>query len=380
MKKKVLSLLLAMTMSMGLLCGCGQSDVSQNAQEENVQEENVQEDNVQEENLQEENAQQGTAKETEQETANGTETKETDEDALSDDVVIRVASLKGPTSIGLVKLWQDAEENKANANYEFTMATAADEILPLVLKGDLDIALVPANAAANLYQKSNGAVAVIDINTLGVLYMVSGDDSIKSVDDLTNKTIYLTGKGTTPDLALQYLLETHNIQLSDVTIEYKSEATEVAVALSENPDAVGLLPMPFVIAACAQNEKLQIVLDVNAQWETANDGKGLVTGVTIVRKAFLEEHPDAVDAFLTDHKNSAEYVNANVEEAAELVVKSGIVEKAPVAQKAIPKCNITCITGEEMKEMLSDYLDILEKQDASFIGGAVPDDDFYVIR
>lgn len=375
MKKKVLSLLLAMTMSMGLLCGCGQSDVSQNAQEENVQEENVQE-----ENLQEENAQQGTAKETEQETANGTETKETDEDALSDDVVIRVASLKGPTSIGLVKLWQDAEENKANANYEFTMATAADEILPLVLKGDLDIALVPANAAANLYQKSNGAIAVIDINTLGVLYMVSGDDSIKSVDDLTNKTIYLTGKGTTPDLALQYLLETHNIQLSDVTIEYKSEATEVAVALSENPDAVGLLPMPFVIAACAQNEKLQIVLDVNAQWETANDGKGLVTGITIVRKAFLEEHPDAVDAFLTDHKNSAEYVNANVEEAAELVVKSGIVEKAPVAQKAIPKCNITCITGEEMKEMLSDYLDILEKQDASFIGGAVPGDDFYVIR
>lgn len=375
MKKKVLSLLLAMTMSMGLLCGCGQSDVSQNAQEENVQEENVQE-----ENLQEENAQQGTAKETEQETANGTETKETDEDALSDDVVIRVASLKGPTSIGLVKLWQDAEENKANANYEFTMATAADEILPLVLKGDLDIALVPANTAANLYQKSNGAVAVIDINTLGVLYMVSGDDSIKSVDDLTNKTIYLTGKGTTPDLALQYLLETHNIQLSDVTIEYKSEATEVAVALSENPDAVGLLPMPFVIAACAQNEKLQIVLDVNAQWENANDGKGLVTGITIVRKAFLEEHPDAVDAFLTDHKNSAEYVNANVEEAAELVVKSGIVEKAPVAQKAIPKCNITCITGEEMKEMLSDYLDILEKQDASFIGGAVPGDDFYVIR
>lgn len=373
MKKKVLSLLLAMTMSMGLLCGCGQSGVSQNTQEDSVQEENVQE-----ENAQEENAQQDTANETEQEAADETEAKETAGDPLND-VVIRVASLKGPTSIGLVKLWQDAEDEKANANYEFTMATAADEILPLVLKGDLDIALVPANAAANLYQKSNGAIAVIDINTLGVLYMVSGDDSIQSVDDLANKTIYLTGKGTTPDLALQYLLESHNIQLSDLTIEYKSEATEVAVALSENPDAVGLLPMPFVIAACAQNDALKIVLDVNAQWEAANGGKGLVTGVTIVRKAFLEEHTEAVAAFLEDHKNSAEYVNANVEEAAELVVKSGIVEKAPVAQKAIPKCNITCITGEEMKEMLSDYLKILEKQDASFIGGAVPDDDFYVV-
>ena len=205
MKKKVLSLLLAMTMSMGLLCGCGQSGVSQNAQEESVQEENVQEENVQEEN-----AQQDTANETEQEAADETEAKETAGDPLND-VVIRVASLKGPTSIGLVKLWQDAEDEKANANYEFTMATAADEILPLVLKGDLDIALVPANAAANLYQKSNGAIAVIDINTLGVLYMVSGDDSIQSVDDLANKTIYLTGKGTTPDLYWKVIISNYPI-------------------------------------------------------------------------------------------------------------------------------------------------------------------------
>lgn len=372
MKKKVLSLLLAMTMSVGLLCGCGQAEPAQNAQD-------VTESEVVEEIADGD----ATAEIEDAENADVSDETDADESAASqkrDDVIVRVASLKGPTSIGLVKLWQNALEGTANANYDFTMATAADEILPLLMKGDMDIALVPANAAANLYQKSEGKIAVIDINTLGVLYMVSGDDSIDSVEALKGKTIYLTGKGTTPDLALQHLLSSHEVDLSEVTIEYKSEATEVAAVLSENADAVGLLPMPFVIAACAQNDALKIVIDVNAEWEKANDGKGLVTGVTVVRKAFLEEHPATVEAFLKDHQISAEFVNANVEEAAELVVQSGIVEKAPVAQKAIPKCNIVCITGDEMKEMLSDYMDILFEQDPAFIGGAVPDEDFYVVN
>lgn len=363
MKKKVLSLLLAMTMSVSLLCGCAQSnDAQKTADDAN------------------ESTQEIVADETVSEADSTEVSEDTVADSTADDVTIHVASLKGPTSIGLVKLWQDAKDNTASASYEFNMYTAADEILPLVMKGDVDIALVPANVAANLYQKSEAAISVIDINTLGVLYMVSGDRSVDSVEALAGKTVYLTGKGTTPDLALQHLLDDHDMTTDDVTLEYKSEATEVAAALSENSDAVGLLPMPFVIAACAQNDKLSIVLDVNAEWEKANDGQGMVTGVTIVRNEFLKEHPEAVDAFLTDHKNSVDYVNSNVEEAANLVVESGIVEKAPVAQKAIPKCNIVCITGQEMKDMLSAYLDVLARQDAAFIGGQTPDDDFYAIR
>lgn len=348
MKKKLFAWLLAMTMSVGLLSGCG--NVSQNAVEENKAEETAQA-------LQEEDAQ-------EQE---------------SSDVVIRFAALKGPTSMGLAKLCKDAKEGNTKVTYDFSMKTGADEILPLLLKGELDIALIPANAAANLYQKSQGAIAAIDINTLGVLYMVSGDDQIASVEDLKGRTIYLTGKGTTPDLALQHLLKSTGIELSEVTIEYKSEATEVAAVMAKNPDAIGLLPMPYVIAACAQNENLKIVLDVNKEWEKINNGKGLVTGVTVARKAFLEENPAAVASFLEDHRNSVEYVNGNVEEAAELIVELGVVEKAPVAQKAIPKCNIVSIEGEEMKTLLSEYLQILYTQDKEFIGGALPGEDFYYI-
>ncbi len=336
MKKKIMTLLLTMALSVSLLCGCAGTDTQPEAQ-------------------------------------NAAEVP-------ADDVVVRVAAMKGPTTMGLVKLWQDAEDGTAKGNYEFNMMTGADEIMPMMIKGDMDIALLPANAAANLYQKSEGAITVIDINTLGVLYVVSADDSIASVADLKGKTIYLTGKGTTPDYALQYLLAQHDIDLSEVTLEYKSEATEVAAVLKENPDGIGLLPQPFVTAACAQNEQLQIVLDINAEWEACNDGNGLVTGVTVVRTAFLNEHPEAVDVFMEEHEASAVFANTNVEEAAELVAARGIVEKAPVAAKAMPKCNITYIDGEEMKQALSGYLTTLYEQNPEFIGGAMPGDDFYTIR
>lgn len=298
---------------------------------------------------------------------------------VTEEVTVRVASLKGPTSMGLVRLWQDDEEGSAKGSYEFNMMTGADEIMPQMIKGDVDIALLPANAAAILYQKSEKSISVIDINTLGVLYLVSGDQSIAGIEDLRGRTVYLTGKGTTPDYALQYLLSQHGIQPDEVALEYKSEATEVAALLKEQPEAIGLLPQPFVTAACAQNEALQVVLDINEEWEKLNDGNGLVTGVTVVRNAFLKEHPEAVALFMEEHKESAAFANSHVEEAAELVAARGIVEKAAVAAKAMPACNITYIDGAEMKTALSGYLQVLFEQNPEFIGGAVPEDEYYLM-
>lgn len=294
---------------------------------------------------------------------------------------VRVGGMKGPTSMGLLFLKEKAEAGNALEDYEFTMVTAADELLPMVIKGEMDIALVPANVASVLYNKTQGGIAVIDINTLGVLYMVSGDSAVDSVDDLKGKTIYLTGKGTTPDYVLHYILNANGLQEGDYTLEYKSEATEVAALLAENPDAIGLLPQPFVTVACGQNEALQVVLDMNEPWSLlqGEDGSSMVTGVTVVRKEFLEANEEAVLHFLKEHEESARAINDDAEKGAELVVNAGIIAKAPIAQKAIPKCNITYIDGEEMKQALSGYLSILFEQDANAVGGALPGEDFYYI-
>lgn len=302
----------------------------------------------------------------------------TDTPIVPEDVTLRIGSLKGPTSMGLVHLMDLSESGEADNQYEFTMVTAADELLAKVAAEDLDIALVPANVASVLYNKTQGNIAVIDINTLGVLDIVASDDSIQSIGDLKGKTIYMTGKGTTPDYVFRYLLSKNGLSDSDLTLEFKSEPTEVAALLKEQPDAIGLLPQPFVTAACAQNEALKIVLDLTEEWEKVQDGGSrLVTGVTIVRRPFLEENPNAVALFLTEHQASAEFANSDPDAAAELIAALGIIEKAPVAKKALPYCNITCLTGEEMKSALSGYLQVLYEQDPASVGGKLPEDNFY---
>lgn len=289
-----------------------------------------------------------------------------------------VGSLKGPTSMGLVQFMQEEESSDSPA-FTFTMLTAADELSAKFVNGEVDIALLPANMASILYAKTEGNVQVIDINTLGVLYLVTAAEDVESVADLKGRTVYTTGKGQTPEYVLAYLLDANGMTADDLTIEFKSEATEVVSVLAQDETAIGILPQPFATVACQQNEALQMVSDLTEEWENTGNGS-LVTGVTIVKKDFAEENPDVIEDFLEAHEDSAEFVNENVEEAAELVASYGIIEKAPVAVKAIPKCNITCLEDEEMKTALEGYLQVLFEQNPESVGGALPGDDFYYME
>ncbi|MCM1569236.1 MAG: ABC transporter substrate-binding protein [Roseburia sp.] len=290
---------------------------------------------------------------------------------------MRVGALKGPTTMGLLFLMEDAAQGNTKNQYDFQMATGADELLSRMVKGQLDIALIPANVASVLYQKTEGEVCVIAVNTLGVLYLTTGDEAVQHMEDLEGRTVYLTGKGTTPDYVLQYLLEKNEIR--NCKLEYKSEATEVAAILAEKPGEIGLLPQPFVTAACMQNDKLSAVVSLNEEWNAVQEepAYGMVTGVTVVRRAFLEENPEAVKSFLEEHKNSVQSLGENPDKAAALCVEAGIVAKEAVAQKAIPECNITCITGEAMKEALESYLQVLYERAPESVGGSMPGADFY---
>lgn len=315
-------------------------------------------------------------------TTAATETEPSESAPADDDLTVRVGSMKGPTSMGLVHMMDLAKQGETEYNYDFTMVTAPDELLGKMVNGDLDIALLPANVASVLYNKTEGGVAVININTLGVQYIVSSDDSITSIAGLKGKTLYLNGKGTTPDYVIRYLLSANGLTEADVTLEYKSEATEVAAVLKEQPDAIGLLPQPFATVALAQNDKLKLVLDLTKEWENiqGEGGSQLVTGVTVVRKEFLEEQGPVVTAFLAEHKASTAFTQEQPDKAAELIAAAGIIEKAPVAKKALPYCNIASISGDEMKAALSGYLQVLFDQEPKSVGGKLPADDFYYIQ
>ena len=291
---------------------------------------------------------------------------------------VAVAALRGPTAMGLSKLMYDSENGISDGNsYAFTLEGAPDAVVPMIVRGDVDIAAIPGNLAAVLYQRTKGNVEAIGINTLGVLYIVENGNSVDSVEDLRGRTIYSAGKGATPEYALQYVLKAYGLEVGkDVHIEWKSEHAECVAALSADPSGVAMLPQPFATTAMMKNGNIRIALDLNDLWEEKT-GHVLITGVTVAKKDFIENEKDALAVFLSSYKDSVDFINGNAEgEGASIVGHYGIVPEN-VARSAIPYCNIVLITGDEMASSLSSYLDILYAQNPQSVGGNVPGDDFY---
>lgn len=301
----------------------------------------------------------------------------TDPDTPETSTEINIGCMKGPTAIGMIKLLSDSDDGKTQNIYHYTIAGTADELSTALIQGDMDIAAVPCNLASVLYNKTEGEILTVSINTLGVLYIVEDGETIQSVTVLRGKTIYSTGQGTTPEYTLRYLLTANGLDPdTDVTIEYKSEAAEVVATLTQNPDAVAMLPQPYVTSAMNNNENLRIALDVTKEWEASADGT-VVTGVLVARKSFIEENREAFAAFLKEYEASTLYAKESVEETAQLLEKFDIF-KAAIAKTAIPYCNVTYIAGEEMKTKATAYLQVLYAQNPAAVGGSVQEGMFWL--
>ena len=288
---------------------------------------------------------------------------------------VRVMALKGPTAMGMVQMMDAAD------GYDFTIAASVDEVTPAIVQGKADIAAVPSNLASVLYNNTDHEVQVLAINTLGVIYIVERGEQVQAVEDLRGKTIYASGKGASPEYALNYILRENGIDPEkDVAIEWKSEHAECLAALLNNADAIAMLPQPFVTTAQMKSEGLRVALDLTEEWDQLQAGNAapsaMITGVVIARRDFVSGNPEAVAAFLDAYAASVAFVQENNDAAAALVGKYEIVPEA-VAKKALPECNITYIEGDAMQEMLSGYLSVLLDQNPKAVGGALPADDFY---
>ncbi len=288
---------------------------------------------------------------------------------------INVAVLKGPTGMGAAWLMNENEQSNTLNTYNFTVAGAADEITGRLIQGDLDMADLPTNAISTLYNKTEGKIVCLGVNTLGVLYILEHGESINSIADLEGKTILASGQGSTADLVLNYLLDAAGVTAE---IYWASEHTEAAaLALAGDYDVV-MLPEPFVtnvMSKMTEENSFRTALNLSEAWKEVT-GKELTMGGIAVRKAFLEENPEAVLEFINDYKLSIEFTNSDPEAAGALIEKYDIA-KAAVAQSAIPRCNIVWLTGDEYKGVLKDFLNVLFEKNPQTVGGAMPGEDFY---
>ena len=290
---------------------------------------------------------------------------------------INVMVLNGTTGFGMANLMDAAANGAAAQAYNFTVETDASNVVAALANGSADIAALPTNAAAAVYNKTQGKVQVLALNTLGVLYLVTdGSVTVESMADLAGKTIYAPAQN--PSFIFQHLCQANG--LTDVTIDNTyAQPADLNTAVASGQVSIAVLPEPMVTVAKAKNPDLQVALDLTAEWDKVSTPGSLVQGCVVVRKEFAENNADAVATFLQEYGASIEGMTADIEGTAAKIEANGIFTKAAVAAKAIPNCNVCFITGSEMQAALSEFLNIMFEVAPASVGGSVPGDDFYCI-
>ena len=290
-------------------------------------------------------------------------------------VKINVATLAGPTGMGMVKMIEDVANKDSSIDAEFTISGSSDQIVGKIINGELDIACVPTNLAAVLYNKTEGKVQLAAVNTLGVLYIMENGESIKDIADLEGKSIYSSGQGAVPEYVLQYILDNNGVTAE---VSFSMEHAEVAGFIAAGDADVALLPQPFVTTAMMKNEDVRIAIDINKEWKKINgDDSELAMGAILINKEFADKNKAVVEAFLDEYKKSVDFVNNEMDEASTLIEKHGILPNAAIAKAAIPYSNIVFIDANESKNMLDDLFQILFDFNPASVGGKLPDEAFY---
>lgn len=348
--KKITSLFLAVMMFASAVAGCSNSSANSKADSSSAQ-------------------------------VSSSESSAVSSETAKEKATVKIAALKGPTGLGMLKLMSDSDAKITANDYKVTIVSAPDEIVSKISSGSVDIAAVPTNLAATLYNKTNGKVQIAALNTLGVLSIVTNGEAISSIKDLKGKTIVTSGQGAIPEYALNYILKANGLEVGkDVQVEYKAEHSEVAALIISGKAKIAMLPEPFVTQVTAKNKSIKIALDMTKEWDKAVSSKSVLSmGCLIVRKDFAEKNKDAFNKFLDEYKASANYTNSNVKDTAALSQKYDIMPAA-VAQKAIPNCNIVYMDGSDMKNKLADFLNVLFKANPKSVGGKMPGEDFYYTK
>lgn len=290
---------------------------------------------------------------------------------------VNVMVLNGTTGFGMANLMDAAAKGEASQDYNFTVETDASNIVAGLVNGSVDIAALPTNAAATVYNKTQGGVQVLALNTLGVLYLVTdGSVTIDSMDDLKGMTVYAPAQN--PTFIFQHLCQANG--LTDVTIDNTyAQPADLNTAVASGQVSVAVLPEPMVTVAKSKNPDLVVALDLTAEWDKVSPAGSLVQGCVVVRKDFVLENAAAVNAFLEEYGASIEALTSDIEGTAAKIEACGIFTKAAVAAKAIPNCNVCFITGEDMQAALSEFLTIMHGVAPASVGGTIPGEDFYCI-
>lgn len=303
----------------------------------------------------------------------------TTEESAGQPIDVTIAGLKGPTSIGMIKMFDKVSLQGDKYNVEYIAEGAPDSLTGKIINGDIQISSLPINLASVLYNKTQGKVQLLAVNTIGNLYIVGSED-LDSIEDLDGKTLGMSAKGSTPDYAMNYILKENGLE-GKTELDYAHDHASLAQTVIAEDTKFALLPQPFVTQTMMKNENVKMLIDLNEAWGHAtNESSELYTGCIVVNKEFAENNPDFIRDFLKEYEESVNWVLANPKDASLLVEKHEVMPSAQLVEKAIPYCGITFQKARDAKEGLNAFYKILFDSNPASIGGKMPDDEFYFTK
>ena len=288
---------------------------------------------------------------------------------------VNIAALNGPTGMAMVDL-MDMEDKYAITTYQ-----APTDITAKIINGEVDVAAVPSNLAAVLYNKTEGDIVAVSPIALGMLQILGNNADVQEVSDLAGKTIIASGQGGTPEYVLQKVLQDNGLTIyEDVNVQWVANHSEVNTQLLSQEGTIAMIPEPFVSTALAQGQEgVTKLFDLNELWEEAT-GQQLPMGVLVATRSFAEDRSDDLKVLLSDLQASVDYVNDSPAEAAKAIVEHGFIGDEAIAEAAIPNCHIVLYTGDNVAEgieMLKTFNQTLYDMDPASVGGALPDENLY---
>lgn len=290
---------------------------------------------------------------------------------------IKIYALNGTTALGMAQMIDSVNNETAEMNYDISLHASADAITGAIVSGECAIAALPTNVAVKLFNKSEGKLKLLALNTLGVLYLIQNGENVSTLADIAGKTVYVPGAGANPEYITAALIQSAGIENVTVDATTYPSPDALQAAIASNQISLAVLPEPKVTATLSANSDVSVALNLTEEWEAVNGENTLVQGCLVVNTAFAEEHPAEIAKFLEDYKASVEYISAGSDDAIEMIVDAGILPKAAIAKKALPNCNICYIAGEDMKPVMNTFCEKIFAYDKTSIGGALPADSFY---
>lgn len=279
---------------------------------------------------------------------------------------VEIATLNGPTGMGMVELMNDE-------NVNITTYQSPNEAVSKLLAGEADMAAVPSNLAAILNTKTKGDIVAVTNLAYGMLSILGNDTDISDLKSLEGKTIVASGQGGTPEYVLGILLDNAGVKAE---IKWLANHGDVAQALLAKKGTIALLPEPFVSTAAAKSKDISVIADLDEAWNEFA-GTDMPMGTLITTKEFAAEKGEDIDILIEKLKASVDKVNSADEEVIAEIVEKGFIADKTIAEKAIPGCMISCTDSETTRNDLDRFYNELFKKNPASVGGEVPGEDFY---